>query len=71
MYICICGNRCVNWMGGILSQCIQISSHHGVHFKCFTILYVNYTSRNLKNKLLGINATRTNLEIHQSLIPLK
>lgn len=39
------GNRCTDeFVVAIISKCIHISSHHFVHFKYNTILYVSYTS---------------------------
>ena len=49
-------NVLLNWMVGIVSQCICTSNHHNVHFKYLTILFVSYTSISWKKK-----GTRTNL----------
>ena len=39
----------INSVTGILSQCINISNHHIVHFKYRTIPLVNYTSITWEN----------------------
>lgn len=44
-------------MGVILSQCTYISNHHNIHFECLILLFVNYTSIELKLKTN--NKTRT------------
>ena len=41
-------SRLARW--GIFSQCICVSKNHIAYFKYLTILFVNYTSRKLKNK---------------------
>lgn len=47
---------CDNYLdgGGLLSQCMSISSHHDMHFKYLGILFVNYTSIKLKKKKKNI-----------------
>lgn len=40
----------INWMRGIFSQCVCISSRHIVYFKYLTILFLNYTSIKLEKK---------------------
>ena len=51
----------INKMGGrgcgILSQCVDISNYHDVHFKYLTILFVSYTSMKLKLKELSLEQT--------------
>ena len=41
----------INLMGRILSQCVCTSNHHMVHFKYFTIWFVNYASVSNKKKI--------------------
>lgn len=43
-------NVLINLMVGIHSQCLWISNHYIVHFKYFTILFVNYISVKLEGK---------------------
>lgn len=46
--MCEVTNVLTNWMMGALSQCIHISSHHIMYF---IIIFVNYISIKLKNKV--------------------
>ena len=44
----------INSMVGILLQLILISNHI-IHFKCITILFINYTSLKLDKKYIKNN----------------
>ena len=44
----------INSMVGIILQLILISNHI-IHFKCITILFINYTSLKLEKKYIKNN----------------
>lgn len=60
-YICLEVKDVINWMGGILSQCMHMSNYHNVHFKYMTILFAKYTSINLGKNNLGDPESSPNL----------